>query len=197
MFAHLNPHGSDFGDIGAFSSPFLRQHVCFGSCMLRFLLNPKPQYRGNIVVHTYKRILPFFLFHFMFYISPFGPRPPTNGALVAHPPRRQGLCSQNKRRFTLKRPDCYLNLLFLLCGHMLPRWWGGVQGGQGKAPLCGALCPSDVLEWPYIAGGGDCSLYKGGGGGVLFAQRTVRPLIHMPPYTHASKTSGFLETSKP
>ena len=45
------------------------------------------------------------------------------------------MMSQTNRCFTLKMPDCCLNLLFLPRGHMLPRWWGGLQGGHGNANL--------------------------------------------------------------
>ena len=43
--------------------------------------------------------------------------------------------SQPKLRFPLKTPDCGLNPPALPCGRMLPRGWGGVQGGHGTAAL--------------------------------------------------------------
>ena len=50
--------------------------------------------------------------------------------------------NSNKPCFTLKMPDCCPHPLVLPRGHMLPRWWGVLQGGHGKASLhYWAPCP--------------------------------------------------------
>ena len=51
------------------------------------------------------------------------------------------IMSQNKGYFALKIPSCCLNVLFLPCGHMAPRWWMVFRVETGKLTHYWALCP--------------------------------------------------------
>ena len=43
-----------------------------------------------------------------------------------------------------------LNLLFLLCGRMLPRWWGVVRAATGTLTYHWALCPRCAETPPLV-----------------------------------------------
>ena len=68
------------------------------------------------------------------------------------------ISNELKPCFTLKMPDCCLNLLFLPCGHMLPWCWVAVRVVTGKLPYHRVLCarcaetpPNPTPGWGWCA----------------------------------------------
>ena len=55
------------------------------------------------------------------------------------------ILSSSKLYFTLKMPNCCLNLLLLPCGRSSPLWWGGFQGGHGGRWRTIGLCARSTL----------------------------------------------------